>query len=313
MHSFTLFVVSIAITTIYLVASPRIACADDPPSNATSTAAQTRAQAGPEIEKQKNEAQQQAEKSIDRDAVAAIEETRNAIRAISEGKTDQANAAIEQAIGKINVVVARNPANALIPVEVRVTLIDAAPLDVPTIRKIASASERAVHDRDYPAARTLLEGLTSELRVRTFHLPLASYPVALREAARLLSEKRASEASGALQTALNTFVLVDRVTPLPILVAQAAIQDAEGRRDNDKGGARALLAAARAELDRARELGYAGNDPEYASLNKSISDLEKQLEGKENTTSAFTKLKEKISSFFHRHSSNERKSDVASR
>jgi hypothetical protein len=47
-------------------------------------------------------------------------------------------------------------------------------------------------------------------------------------------------------------------------------------------------------------LGYASNDPEYASLNNDISDLEKQLTGEGDTTLVFSKLKQKYEAFLKR-------------
>jgi len=48
---------------------------------------------------------------------------------------------------------------------------------------------------------------------------------------------------------------------------------AKALRDQDKEKARQLLAAARHDLERAKELGYAGDDPEYAALDKTIATL----------------------------------------
>jgi hypothetical protein len=275
--------------------------------------AQAAAQANPEIERQRQQAEQQGKQSLDRDAIAAIEETRRAIQAIDQGKNDEALAAIERATGKINILVGRNPAAALIPVGLQVDVIDAAPLDVKAIRARAKAAERAVDDKDYPAARVLLAGLVSELRVRTVNLPLLTYPIAMQDAARLLDQQKKDEAKALLQAALNTLAIIDRVTPLPLVVAEAAITDAQAKSSQDKNEAQRLLSVARAELDRAKELGYAGKDPEYAALNQAISDLEKQLKGNQNTSSAFARLKEKVSSFFHRQSQNEKKAEVVSR
>lgn len=262
--------------------------------------AQAEAAARPQIERQRQEAEQQAKSTIDQDAVAAIQETENAIKAIAEGKNDQAIASIERASGKINVLVARDPSTALIPVEVEVTVIDAAPTGVKPIREIAKMAQFAVEDRDYPRARVLLYHLASEIRVRTYNLPLASYPASLSEAARLLDEKKPSEASATLLTALHTLAVIDRVTPLPLLIAQAAIESAQANSTKDKNAAQASLSTAKAELERAKELGYAGNDPEYTALNQQVSDLSKQLNGGEDTSSAFAKLKERIASFFKR-------------
>ncbi len=278
------------------------------------SAPRTEVQAKSEIEQQRSSAEQQATKTLDKDAIEASKETMAALKAAEGGKTDDAIAAIERATGKINILIARNPANALIPIDVQVEVVDAAPLEAKAIKTLAAATEDAVKSKDYPAARTLLQGLRSEIRVRTVDLPLASYPTAMQEAARLLDQKKDAEAAAVLHTALNTLVVVDHVTPLPLVLAQAIIGQAQvAREKSDRQRALALLAQARFELDRARDLGYAGMDPEYNSLADAVSDLEKQVEGNENTESAFAKLKEKISSFFHRHAANEKKSEVASK
>jgi len=271
------------------------------------------AQANPEIERQRQQAEQQGRQNLDRDAIAAIEETRKAIQAIEQGKNDEAMAAIERANGKINILVARSPAAGLIPVNVEAVIIDAAPLDVKAIRARAKAAERAVDDKDYPWARVLLAGLVSELRVRTYSLPLSTYPIAMQQAARLLDQQKKEEAKATLQVALNTLAIIDRVTPLPLVIAEAAISQAQAERDKNKDVAQRHLQTARNELSRAKELGYAGNDPEYVALNDAINDLEKQLGGNQNTSSAFARLKEKVSSFFHRQSQTEKKAEVASR
>ena len=269
-------------------------------------AAESQTQARPNIEKQRKDAEQQAQKTLDTEAVAAIDETKKAIKAIAENKTDEALAVIERATGKINILLARNPATALIPVAAEVVVIDAAPLQVQAIKERAKAVAEAVSNKDYPTARVLLYGLTSELRVRIYNLPLATYPAALKEAARLLDQKKSKEANTVLLTALNTLVAIDRVSPLPLILAQTDIDEAQALREKDKDKAQQLLTSARNELERAKELGYAGNDPEYAALDKTIIDLEKQLKGNEDTASFFSSLKEKMASFFKRQSESKR-------
>jgi hypothetical protein len=282
-------------------------------SGSTTQGARTesRAQANPQVERQRQEAEQQARKTLDTDAVATIEETQKAVRALSENKPDEAIAAIERATGKVNVLLARSPSTGLVPADLEVVVIDAAPMDVKQIRAVARAAERAMDDRDYPAARVLLQGLVSEIRVRTYNVPLVSYPVALKEAARLVEQKKTGEATAVLQTALNTLVIVDRVIPLPVATADAAIAEAQSLRDKDKERAKTLLAVARIELDRARELGYAGKDPEYAALAQAISDVEKQLNGNQDSGSAFGRLKERVASFFKRQSQSEKRAEEA--
>jgi hypothetical protein len=141
----------------------------------------------PEVEAQRRQAQQEVE------AIAAIQQTERAVIAIAEDRVDEALAAIEQATGKIDVLLSRNPATALIPVNVPVNVIDTAPQDVDDIAFLKNTAEMAMDLNDLPRARTLLDFLRSEVRVRTYHLPLATYPAALQEAARLLDQKRCAK------------------------------------------------------------------------------------------------------------------------
>jgi len=256
------------------------------------------AQAG--IEKQRAEARQEADKILDREAIAVIEETQRAIDAIAANTTSEALAALERASGKIDILLARNPSTALIPVSHEVVVFDTAPRDIQAIDKIGEAVDAVIASEDYPAARELLYGLMSELRVRTYNLPLATYPAALAEAARLLDQKKSDEARIVLMMALGALLAIDQVTPLPLLVAREAINQAEAQRDKDKEIAPALLDTARYELDRAMALGYWAHEPEYKTMKDEISNIQKQLKKNEDTSSFFSKLRDRLSAFMAR-------------
>jgi hypothetical protein len=260
--------------------------------------------ASSEIERQRKDAISEAEKSLDKEAVAALEETRKAISAIAANKTDEALAAIERATGKINILLARKPSAAILPVDVEVEVIDIAPQDHLTILEIAQDASRAVDNQDFPTARVLLRALMSEIRVRTYNLPLATYPTALNDAARLLDQKKEKEARAVLLTALNTLMAIDRITPLPLLRARDAITQAQ--QEKNKEAALTLLGRAKSELQRSKELGYAGNDAQYAALDAEISNLEKKLKGTEETAPLFARLREKSSAFLKQFSEHQR-------
>ena len=266
---------------------------------------QAEQQARPGVEKERKQAEDEAGKSLDRDAIAAIAETQKAIDAIASNKSDQALAAIERATGKINILLARNPATALIPVSADVDVIDAAPHDIKLIKVLGQHA--AVVAKDYPAARVLLDALTSEIRVRTYDLPLATYPEALKAAARLLDQKKPQDANDVLLTALNTLLVVDRVTPLPLVITREAINVAKAQSQTDKAIAQTLVETAKNEVERSKELGYAPKAPEYQALNSDISSLEKQLKGNSDAGSMFAKLEDKLSAFVKRQSQQERR------
>lgn len=261
----------------------------------------------PKVEEQRQQAEQQAAKTLDKDAQVAIEQTEEAIKAICNKQPKEALAAIERATGKINVLLARNPGAALIPVAAEVDVIDEAPADLKSIRELVSKAQKAVYQHDFPTSRILLDRLMSEIRVRTYSLPLATYPDALKEAARLVDKRQEKEASLVLLTAMHTLVIVDRITPLPLVEAEAAIEDAQELRDKKKDEARELLATAKTELERAKELGYSSQDPAYEELDETIARLNKELKGNEDTTSTFSKLKEKVVALFSRQSPSERR------
>lgn len=289
--------ISITASTFGLFVAASVA-ADSPSTAKKPDVSAPAGAASAPVEQQRSAAQKEGDNAIDKDAVAAIEEAQKAVKAIADGKSDQALAAIERATGKINVLTARKPSAALIPVKSEVAIIDLAPKDRVIVEAMSAAARNALSSADYPKARTLLDQLASEIHVKTYTLPLSTYPAAMQTAARLLDEKKNEEARQTLLTALNTLVVTDQVLPLPLVEAQEAIKDAQAKRDQDKPAARRLLANAKQELDRAKDLGYANKDPGYASLNQSISDLDKQLGGTGSTSPAFASLREKMTAFF---------------
>lgn len=101
--------------------------------------------------------------------------------------------------------------------------------------------------------------------------------------------------------------MVERSSPLPLLFARAAIEEAQGLHDKDWEGARKLLGTARSELERAKALGYASNNPEYAALDGTLADLDKQLQGHGDVGSALARARERVEAFFKRLSERERR------
>jgi hypothetical protein len=264
-------------------------------------------QARPDIEKEREQAKQKADQSLDQDAIAAVTQTQTAIDDIAANKKSDAMSAIEAATGKINVLLARNQAAALIPVASEVDVIDAAPLDENAVQALNHHVAEAVRVKDYPTARLLLYSLMSEIRLRIYNLPLATYPTALKDAARMLDQGQNDQARNVLLTALNTLAVVEKVTPIPVVLARAAIDAAQQQSQKDKNTAQTLLATAKNQLQRCQDLGYAADTADYGALNTNIAQLDKQLKGNGDTGELFAKLKDELSSFFNRQSAQERR------
>src|SRR5688572_10659343 len=92
-HTFTLSMA--ALLALYL-SHPSTARAADTPAGGGGTAAPqksgapSQAQVNPEIEKQRQQAEQQAARTLVKEAIAAIQETQNALKAIEDNKADDA-------------------------------------------------------------------------------------------------------------------------------------------------------------------------------------------------------------------------------
>lgn len=276
----------------------------------STTLNQPNPQSQQEIEQERQKATNEAQSSLDRDAIAALEETRNAINAIDQENTQETIQSLERATGKLDILLARYPELALVPVSTQITIIDLAPRDFDLIEPIRDEAKRAVNEEDFPTGRALLHNLVSEIRTSTVNLPLETYPDAIKEAARLLHQGRTDEARAVMQLALSTLVVTEQSRPIPLINAltelAAAIalaaqgQDQQNQDQQNRDQVLRLLEDARTQLKLARELGYARRDPEYKELDRAIRDIERQIRAKEKTESPFAKLREKFSSFFNR-------------
>jgi hypothetical protein len=260
----------------------------------------------PGIESERQKDQKEAEQALDQDAITAVEQTEGAIRSIAENNKAAAMASIERATGKINILLAKNPASALIPVHAEVVTINAAPTDVKAVDQIVQQATDATKRRNLPQARLLLASVVSEIRIRTTSLPLGTYPAALQQSARLLDQGKNQDAGDVLLTAVNTLVIVDHVIPIPLLLAQSAIDAANSQRQ-DKEVALILLKAARNAADLSRHLGYLSDDSEYKAIDQEIANLEKAIEGPSDTSSLFAHLRDRISAFVKRQKEHEQR------
>ena len=251
-----------------------------------------------QTEAEKEQTITELEQRLVQEAVSAIEETKQAIAAIEKNENEAAIKAIEQAIGQLDVILARDPDLALLPTDYEIAIVNMGLDNQKTIKDTRKGIKAAINYGDFSQARRLLNSLASEIRVIVTNLPLVTYPDALKQAVRLMDEDKSEEAKGVLKLALSTLVLGEEYLPIPILKARDLIENASTQSDRDQ--AMQLLADARTQLKLSQELGYAKADGEYKELKTELKNLEKQLKVGGNTHNAFEKLKTKIAGFFQR-------------
>lgn len=234
------------------------------------------------------------------EALAAVTETQAALVALADEDAGAATAALERAVGKLEVLLARRPELGLVPLDVTTEVVDTA-TGLEAIERLTDAVEDLTGDGRYQAARLILENLVSELRITTTSLPLATYPDAIRRAARAVEEGNLTAARRVLAGALSTLVVETRAIPLPVIDAEAMVEGAEALvEEGETSLAMAMLADAQYQLRRAEALGYGERDREFAALDEAIEELSERIEDEQESGSAFDALRERLERFKNR-------------
>ena len=234
---------------------------------------------------------------IIKEAAEAVQLTQKVLVELRQKKKEEAIKTLEKAIGKMEVVMSNPKAPALIPLNASVIVSEFAgtayDAQNAVITSIALLEKHRVQD-----ARMIVETLKDEVDLVTINMPLASYPAALKLAAKFLHEDKIDQARQVLAAALSTFVEVDVVTPLGILEAQDLIAAASKVAQSDRKLALAHLEAAKAALKKAKALGYTStSDTTYKMLNEAINKIEDEIRGANKSEGLFKELIAKLKEF----------------
>ncbi len=247
--------------------------------------------------------QQKADTTNIKQALEILAETQKAVDLIAKAKNKEAEDLLAKIVGQLEVLMAKDPKLALIPVDVNYETRDLI-ADIPAVYAAVESAQKAMDDGYYQLARQILNDLASEIVVKTTYLPLATYPDAIKLAVNLMSQGKKDEASAVLVNALNTLLVTDSHIPLPVLRAEEYIKAAavamESKDENKGKTAVNYLENADYQLKLAEALGYGKRDKEYKELADAIDVLKKAIENKEETEGKFNDLKAKISAFKER-------------
>lgn len=253
------------------------------------------------VDKEINEVITLANDELMVDAEEVIEATKEARKAIADSSFANAKAYIELGIGKAEALTALNPKLALAPIDFTIETNDLV-TDISAIKTISEAAEEALEDGKIQVARELLQGLRSELKIKEYRLPIATYPDALKAALVLTKEEKYEEAGVLLNATLNTIVTEEKIVPLPILRAERMLEEVEtlvNKDDFKKEDVTLLLENADYEINFAEALGYGKKDKEYKELYSAIKDVKKQMMDDSNTNEKglIKRLRAKLKTF----------------
>lgn len=237
----------------------------------------------------------QKRQEINAEALFALDETRNGLKALDGNKKDEALAALERATGKLEIILARDPKLALAPVGASAATYDLY-ADTKTVMNARKEAETMLREGRVQDARLILSGLASETVISVSNIPLATYPAAIKEAVRLIDSGKSDEAKTVLQTALNTLVITPAVIPLPVVRAQNLLKDAEklaeqkGRKPEDNKKLADLLTTARTDIDMAQALGY-GTAEQFKNFYAELDKISEETGNGKSGIGFFDKIK----------------------
>ena len=237
------------------------------------------------------------------EASSAISETENALKALDEEKKNDALASLERATGKLEIILARDPKLAFAPMGVTVVTHDLL-ADTSAVNAMRSRAEELMGKGRLQEARLLVRDLASETVISVSNIPLATYPLAIKRAVKLIDENKEGEAKQVLQTALNTLVVADTIVPLPVVAAQELLKDAEtlaentDRKEEENRKLAATRKNARAKLEFAEALGY-GTKADFKDLYEQITEIEQKTENGKSGVGFFDKIKMTVDHLFN--------------
>jgi len=232
-----------------------------------------------------------------KEAVKAIKYTQDALIYLDNKKTDKAKESLKKAIGELAAVLNSPKAPYLLPVDIQIDAYHFVGSEA-KIKELVSKLKKLVNENKLPQAREIINSLRSEVVIRTVNLPLATYPAALNLALKYINMGKIKEAKDVLAMALSTLVEVDNIIPIPLIKAQALVEEASKIIKKDKKQALKYLAEAKNQLVIAEALGYTSrSDTTYKMLKDAITKLESEIHKGHKTGSIFNDLIQKLREF----------------
>ena len=278
----------------------------------TGTESQTVAEARDKIEADARDEVMDKRTEIAPEALEALQATKDALAALERDDAEDALGQLAAAVGKLEVVLARAPDLALAVVDASVRTTETL-ADVATLKIVRDEAEDAMRDGHTQVARHLLRDFASETVVSITSLPLATYPEAMREAARLLDNGNSKHARRLLRLTLASLVTQEVVLPHPLLVASHLLHEAQtlaekaDQTPEESDRLAACLAEARRRLERAEALGY-GSKADFDGFYDEIAAIGQQTAGGGSGVGFFDRIRAMLDNLVARlrHRSSER-------
>jgi hypothetical protein len=228
-----------------------------------------------------------------KDAVQGLKDVKEAIKILDNEKpeVEEAIKHLQSATGKFEVAVSLDNDLAFAPVESSIqTYILVASSD--EVERELAFIKDLIEDGKVQEARRLLMPLRSEVVVQTASLPMATYPDAIKDATKQLSDGTVEKAKKTLETAMDTIVVDEEIIAIPLITAKNEIEKASKMDKDKKNKVLEKLKLAKEQLKLASVLGYLSDDGKlHDDLQGQIEKIEKEVNGKNKAEKLYDKLK----------------------
>lgn len=234
-------------------------------------------------------------KSLVKEAIIAHNDMLQAVFFLDKNDTRNAFKKLEDADGKLGVLLARNQHLKMAAIDIRANIndLEISPND---IEKVVNKAKSALNNGKIQAARAKLATLSSEMDIYTDYLPLETYPDVIKMASKQIQAHKIKAAELTLADALDSIVTVEKVMPLPPIKAEGDVIEAEQlfkhNKVKNKDMIQRLLTDADNHLLNAKELGYG----EYQGIRTEISAIQSTVDSDTTKPDLF----ERIKNLFHK-------------
>ena len=240
-------------------------------------------------------------KKAPKEITEGLQQTVVALRALHQNQIKPAKDALEKATKLFDESLKKDPQLALVPIADEIQVNDFTG-NAKLVKQIIKATQSLLKDHDTQAARKMLLPLQDEMDMQTQFIPMNTYPIATKEALKVLNKGNAKLAFTTLAIALNSIVTQVVVVPLPLITAQDLVLEASKLDKSNKKDALKLLSNADDELEKAVLLGYTKkHSKEYKNLQAQVKNIEAEIKGKNEVVKLYDNLKNDFKSLVSKH------------
>jgi len=231
-------------------------------------------------------------KQASKEIMEGLDKTFLATSTLEKKKIEEAKKSLKESIELFETALKAEPKLGLVPIaqEINVHVFEG---DAKSLQSYLNTTVEMLKKHNTQEARMRLMPLEDDMIIATQRLPINEYLASTKSALKLLDANKTEEAMESLVTGMSLMEVDMVVIPIPLMVAEDLIIEASTLDKARKDEAQKLLSMAQDELEKAVLLGYTQkHTPEYKALLESISEIRKEIKGKNEVEKLYDKLKD---------------------